>query len=293
MRNLSIAVVGIDGSPSSLRAARWAADEADRRRLALHLLFCADLLPAGSPFPTDPDGFDDLVVSQGGRTLDAVRRDLLRSWPGLVIETRCEHGDPRHLLVQAGEQAALTVLGAGAGRVAEVLQGSLTLHVTAHAMSPVAVIPEDSEDQAGPVLVGLDGSVTSERAIGFAFDEAAVRGVEVVAVMAVDRWLTRGFARKPGLIDADEAMPEHALMSEQLAGWSEKFPDVGVQRHVFHGPPADCLLGFAGHAPADRRPQMIVVGSRGRGPLTGLILGSTSHTLIARATCPVVVVRSE
>jgi nucleotide-binding universal stress UspA family protein len=80
-------------------------------------------------------------------------------------------------------------------------------------------------------------------------------------------------------------------MSEELAGWREKYPDVQVRQEVLRGQAADCLLGFAEHAPQAERPQMIVVGSRGRGGLTGFFLGSTSHALICHSKCPVIVVR--
>lgn len=77
------------------------------------------------------------------------------------------------------------------------------------------------------------------------------------------------------MVDPETVQPEHAVIAEQLAGWREKYPDVQVDHYVFRGPPALCLLGYAGHASPERRPQMVVVGGRGRGPLTGLLIGPT------------------
>ena len=74
------------------------------------------------------------------------------------------------------------------------------------------------------------------------------------------------------------------MLSEQLAGWCDKYPDVQVDEQVFRGRAADCLLGYAGHAPLQLQPQLIVVGSRGRGGLTGLLLGSTSQAVIDQLT---------
>ena len=77
------------------------------------------------------------------------------------------------------------------------------------------------------------------------------------------------------------------ILAERLAGWQEKYPDVKVRRVVAIGKPADVLLQYAQQA------QLIVVGSRGRGDAAGFFLGSTSHALIHRATCPVFVARAE
>jgi nucleotide-binding universal stress UspA family protein len=137
----------------------------------------------------------------------------------------------------------------------------------------------------------VDGSEHSAAAVGYAFDEAAVRGAAVVAVLAFDGWARQGFARRPTGYDEADTQEHHAIISEQLAGWVEKYPDVPVRQEVFRGSAADCLVGYARHAALVQQPQLIVVGSRGRGALTGLLLGSTSHALIAHAGCPVVVVR--
>jgi nucleotide-binding universal stress UspA family protein len=91
-----------------------------------------------------------------------------------------------------------------------------------------------------------------------------------------------------GRLEDDE---EHAVLSEQLAGWRDKYPDVTVRQVVRRGRPADALIRYGKLLPADQRPQLVVVGSRGRGGLTGLFLGSTSQTLICHSPWPVVVVR--
>jgi nucleotide-binding universal stress UspA family protein len=109
--------------------------------------------------------------------------------------------------------------------------------------------------------------------------------------MAFDNKARQGFAHRSITLEVGEAQEEHAVISEQLAGWAEKYPDVRAHEYVFRGPAAECLIGYAGHAPLVQQPQLIVVGSRGRGGLTGFVLGSTSHAVIAHAACPVIVVR--
>jgi nucleotide-binding universal stress UspA family protein len=212
--------------------------------------------------------------------------------PDLEVGVLQTHSDPRRALVDASDGAALTVVGSrGSGRAREVLLGSVALYVAAHGRSPVAVVPYDRDERQGPVLVGVDGRADSEAAVGLAFDEASVRGVELVAAMALDSWAGRGSAHRSITVDATESQEGRAVISEQLAGWAEKYPDVRVRQYVVRGSAEECLLGYAGHAPLVQQPQLIVVGSRGRGGLAGVVLGSTSHAVIARAVCPVVVVR--
>ena len=78
---------------------------------------------------------------------------------------------------------------------------------------------------------------------------------------------------------------ERELVAERMAGWQEKYPDVEVRRVVTRDRPVRCLLNHAVDA------QLLVVGSRGRGGLSGMLLGSTSQALMYHAPCPLLVVR--
>ncbi|QBS44782.1 hypothetical protein DMB37_36560 [Nocardia sp. CS682] len=77
------------------------------------------------------------------------------------------------------------------------------------------------------------------------------------------------------------------ISSERLAGWQEKYPDVTVTRKVYRTEPTEQLAEWSNSA------QLIVVGSRGRGGFTGMLLGSTSHFLVQHAHCPVLVAHPE
>ena len=81
-------------------------------------------------------------------------------------------------------------------------------------------------------------------------------------------------------VEAEEAL------SERLAGWGAKFPDVAAQRVVARTHAARALLDHAARA------QLIVVGSRGHGEIAGLLLDSVSNALMHAAGCPVAIVRS-
>ena len=189
----------------------------------------------------------------------------------------------------------MTAVGTrGHGRLLEVLVGSVALHVAAHAHSPVAVIPPTAHvgptEPTGPILLGIDGHPNGHAAVGFAFDEAAVRDTGLLAVLVFDNLANRGFAKGANLIGRQEDDEEHAVLAEQLAGWSEQYPDVPVQQVVLRGRPAEALLGYTDHRISEDRPRLIVVGTRGRGGLAGLLLGSTSQRLITHADVPVIVV---
>ncbi|RDI51144.1 universal stress protein family protein [Nocardia mexicana] len=80
---------------------------------------------------------------------------------------------------------------------------------------------------------------------------------------------------------------ERAILAERMAGWSEKYPDVRVTRRKYLSDPVTVLQHWSGSA------QLVVVGSRGRGGFLGMLLGSTSNSLVQHAKCPVMVVHPE
>jgi nucleotide-binding universal stress UspA family protein len=136
------------------------------------------------------------------------------------------------------------------------------------------------------VVVGVDGSPTSEAALAFAFEAAATRGVSLVAVHTWwDLFVDPTMAPLPDW-DAIE-VDEREVLAERLSGWGEKYPDVPVQRLVERDQPAHALVEQS------LRAQLVVVGSRGRGNFAGLVLGSVSHAVLHRAHCPVAVVRAD
>jgi nucleotide-binding universal stress UspA family protein len=82
------------------------------------------------------------------------------------------------------------------------------------------------------------------------------------------------------------AQEQELALAESLAGWSEKYPDVEVDRRVVLGQPVQTLVDAADGA------QLLVVGSRGRGAVRSALLGSVSHGVAHLATCPVAVVHT-
>lgn len=297
MRRNSI-MVGVDGSAESLTAARWAAREAERRDSALLVV----LAISEPPYLHEGYVFPGPVIEASRKVnrerLDRAAQDVRAEFPGLVLETALDTADPRRALTDRSSEVIMTVVGTrGHGRLPEVMVGSVALFVAAHAHSPVVVVPPKTdltrELSPGPVLLGVDGHPTSVAAIGFAFEEAAARRVSLLAALVFDDLAYRGFAKGANLIGRMDDDEERAVLAEQLAGWAEKYPDVPVSKFVLRGRPASTLLRCAGDGTAEQRPGMIVLGTRGRGGLAGLVLGSTSQRLMTQAQVPVVVVRPE
>ncbi len=291
----SIIVAGVDGSGESLVAAHWAAHEAMRRRFRLRIVH-----GFADPPPRYP-GYDlPLAVSRelhnaAQQILDVAVQSISACYPHLELTTSLVHADARRALVDASAGAVLTVVGSrGRGRVPEVLLGSVALHLASHGRSPIAVVPSgtvlDGPRSDGPILLGVDATVSCEDAVGYAFDEASARGVELIAVLVVDDTAVPPFVRGPARPGSIEAQNENSVLTSQLAPWAERYPEVTIRPIVLHGRPAGALLDFGlGLSPAG--PSMVVIGGRGRGALTGFLLGSTGQSLITDGTWPVLVVR--
>jgi nucleotide-binding universal stress UspA family protein len=285
-------VVGVDGSTSALHAARWAADEAAQRRLRLRLVYANNEFSFGATGGlAPPQSFFDAMQVAGFQLLAEAESAIREVHPDLDISVDLQTAAPVPSLLAQTEDALLLVLGSrGTGGFRGMLVGSTAVALVAHGDCPVAVIRGATEDASPPaegsVVVGVDGSPTSDAAIATAFDEASWRRAGLVAVHAWSEY-TSDHVRFQALDEGREQVEqvENELLAQRLAGWQEKYPDVKVRRVVTSGRPVERLLEHATGA------QLMVVGSRGNGGFSGMLLGSTSQALIRHATCPLMVVR--
>ncbi|MCP2279634.1 Nucleotide-binding universal stress protein, UspA family [Nocardia amikacinitolerans] len=280
----STVVVGTDGSDSAAYAVRWAARDAAAHRTPLHIVTAiGSMIEFGAAL--GPAAIDFQEIRQDGeRTLEQARA-LAEQAVGdqrLEITTALVESAPIPALKDSSKDARLLVVGTrGHGALRRGLLGSVSTSLARHAQCPVAVIPdEDPVPTDGAVVVGVDGSACSAHAVRVAYDQAAVRNVELVAVHTwseVYRYIPR-----------EEMLQEDsALLAESLAGFSDRYPDVAVRRVVVEDRPARRLLREAEGA------QLLVVGSHGRGGFVGMTLGSVSQAVLHAAPCPVVIARCQ
>jgi nucleotide-binding universal stress UspA family protein len=264
-------VVGVDGSSSALAAVAWAARSCARHSVPLRLVHAYTLPTRGYP-----------EVISSARELRSAMYDQGRMWlsqavavaraeaPDVPVEhdLRMEHPTP--VLIAESARAREVVVGShGLGGFTGALVGSTAVALSAHGECPVVVVrwpKKQAQHHDGPVVVGVDLSPGSDPALSFGFEEAAAAGVPLVAAMA----------------HVDE---QSSLLNTRMSGWLEKYPDVAVEQVVVGERPIPLLLELG------ERAGLLVVGSRGRGGFTGMLLGSTSQALIYHAPCPVAVVR--
>ncbi|MGQ4616234.1 universal stress protein [Nocardia sp. R7R-8] len=281
-------VVGIDGSPTAVGAARWAGAIANRQHAALMLLGVVPTIdyPMTSFALAEVDLLPELrsaAEQKVEHAFEAVRAEQ----PDVEIRRIVENGVPARELIEHSKRARMVVVAAKSqDRLSTLLLGSTALTVANKAACPVTVwrgrLDRPQPDER-PVLVGVDGSPGCSAAIGEAFELASALGVGVIAVHA---WNDPDLLQWTPVPDAWEtlAQQEEELLSERMAGWSEKYPDVVVTKVVRKATPAEALLG-------DEDAQLVLTGNRGHNRLTGLLLGSTSQNLLHHAQRPVVICR--
>lgn len=281
-------VVGIDGTEESDRIADFAAHEAHRRRVPLHILVTFDSehwAPSSILIQNRPERV------WAGNVADRLREYIIDSHPDLTVIADTVEAHPAGALIEASGEASLVVVGTRAGTgILGRAGGSVAAQVAAHADAPVLVVrpgDERPEELAKlPIVVGLDGSAESEQALGYAVDTAVARGVNVRAVYA---WSMLGLSDigpfRSEFYEPDAQDKAHRLVAEAVSGWSDRYPDLDIVNRAVHViDPVRALLHET------REAGLVVLGSRGRGGFLGLRLGSTVDGVIRQARCPVVVI---
>jgi nucleotide-binding universal stress UspA family protein len=282
-------VVGIDGSTSAERATRWAAREAQLTAAPMHLVHAyAWAEPSRFPGAVKPGMRNqDLFLSEARAYLERAVEAARSTAPEVEVTTEFVTEHPIDVLTSRSASADRVVLGSrGLGGVTGLLLGSVAVGVTSRAACPVVVVRGDETiGDDVPVVAGVDTSVHSEAVLAFGYEYAALHRAPL---RVLTTWADT-------VVDPSTAMfldiaaiaeEERCQLSERIAGWREKYPDVVVHIEVLQDRPAHALVAASSGA------RLIVAGARGRGGVAGLLLGSTSQALIHRADCPVAIVRN-
>jgi nucleotide-binding universal stress UspA family protein len=281
-------VVGVDGSRDGLVALDWAVDLAARRSWSVRVVHVVD--EAARLSDVAPPILRAFEADDGTDVLEDAADELTRLGHDEVRATfEIQHGHAAEVLLELSRHAGLLVVGRrGMEGFAELVVGSTSQVCAALSGPPVVVVPDCwrlEAPRADRVVVGVDGSGACQPALDFAFGTASMRGAALTVVHAVkvpdaypppDLWL------RP-----DEPSWSHdidLLVAESVAGWSEKYPEVTVERKVTAGHPVQVL------ATASVSADLVVVGGVGRSRFTPLLLGSVSRGLLYHTACPVAVI---
>ena len=277
-------IVAIDDEEPDMLLLGWAAAEAASRGTRLVVCHVCEWQPGDqAPQPMNEGGDPNLRLGPErvvGAALDVVRA----AYPDLQVSGVIGTGSPQRGLLTVAEEAAMIVVGArGIGGFAGLLMGSMSGQVAEHASCPVAVArPVDGS--AADIVVGIDSSPQSARALELGLAEARRTHGTLIALHAY-RYppVAAAYAPNPGYnANSQREMAERTL-AEALGDVEARNPDVKIERRIDHGPAARVLLEAADGA------AVLVVGARGMGGFTGLIVGSVSQQVMRHAHCPVLV----
>jgi nucleotide-binding universal stress UspA family protein len=282
-------VVGIDGSALAAAGLRWAVREAQLRGASVEVVH-AWTVPLFALQPDAPARLPVIEPEQleaaAQHELDAAVADARALAPAVDVTGAVIGGHAAEVLCEQAKGASLVVVGSrGHGGFAGLVLGSVSSAVARHAPCPVAVVPVVERPAAGDrIIVGVDGSPAATAAIRWAFDEARRRGV---GVDVIHSW---GIPGSMYFGETAAVGPEHleaaarAVLSETMAAVADEARGLDVVATVERGHPVDVLTARGASA------ALVVVGSRGHGGFTGLLLGSTSNGVVHHATCPTVIV---
>lgn len=285
-------VVGVDGSASADLAVGWAAEYAAAHGSTLRIV---------AAYP--PDALGDQVRAATGDSRESGTHALRVAWqhlddaarsatardPHLQLETVPVPGSSTSVLLAESQRAAVLVVGSRRlGRVHRVFSASTGATSAAKAVCPVVVVREaPSHSLSGTrVVVGVEGPDSSSAA-AFAFEQAQRFGTGVTAVHS---WSLNsadlGSLVSPQAQRQRLATRSQGLLDEVLRPLAAAYPDTDVRRYVVEGSAPNRLVQLSENA------RLLVVGSRGLGPLPAMVLGSVSREVITRAHCPVAVIHA-
>jgi nucleotide-binding universal stress UspA family protein len=290
-------LVGYDASPPSVVAVAWAADEAARRGVPLAVVYAADYAglvggPFGSAWLPEP------VIREAERTAEAGAALARERQPSLDVTAHAYADGAAITLVRESRSSGVVVVGTrGRGELAACVLGSVATSVAARALAPVVVVRGGEAVRPGPkrpVLVAVDGSAAADDALRFAVEAARGTGA-TLKIVGVWRTIREDWVRAYWLAADPTADPDRTarqavegVVADAADTAATLAPDLTIRSSTRGGDPATVIVDLAGDDAA-----LVVLGSRGRGSVAGLLLGSVGHGVVHAARCPVAVVKHD
>lgn len=291
MTEQPLVVVGFDGSPNAETALVWGLDTAARLGASLEVVQAWTWNVAGLGVIV-PEAPVTVALSARHSVETQLEKALAdRTGPPVQAQARTLEGDAASVLLAQAPHADLLVLGrhgqtAWQRRLLGPALGGVAGTCLSRAGCPVAVVPPDARP-ASParIVVGVDGSESSRRALRWAVDHASAIGAPVLAVLA---WQLTTLPAPPTARESWAVPPLsewEALGRDLLAETVAQVPaSSAVEQQLLHRPATAGLLETV------RDDDLLVLGERGRGGFARLLLGSVSRQCVEHAPCPVVVV---
>jgi nucleotide-binding universal stress UspA family protein len=290
-------LAGYDGSPSSAVAVAWAADEAARRGVPLAVAYAADYTGlVGGPF--GGAWLPEAVVRETERTAEAGAALARERQPGLEVTAHAYADGAAITLIRESRSSGLVVVGTrGRGELAACVLGSVATSVAARALAPVVVVRGGEAVTPGPqrpVVVAVDGSAAAGDALRFAVEAARGTGATLKIVGAWltvrEDWVRAYWLAADPTQDPDRTARQavEGIVADAADTAAALAPDLTIRSCTRGGDPATVIVDLAGDDAA-----LVVLGSRGRGSVAGLLLGSVGHGVVHAARCPVAVVKHD
>ena len=267
-------IAGTDGSRESMRAVEWAAREATLRKATLRIVAIPVLPQRMIPSPATPEAVAGLIEHSMRRAVAAAAQRAATLEPDLAIETQLLEGAPARVLVGVAAEASMLVLGSrGSGGFSAMILGSVSRYVATHAAVPVVVAREETMATHREIVVGVRDPAQSDAALGFGFEEAALRQARLLAVHAWS-WSGPGHTEVPA--------EENSHLESAVTTWREKFPEVEARWEVVHAHPGRILAGLSARA------DLVVLGRHAPGDADAPGVGSVTHAVLSHAHGPVI-----
>lgn len=286
MINDKAILVGVDGSHASYKATWWAANYAKHAGLTLQIV-CAYSLPSYAAVSFDATytamGDDNAAHSDAQEILSKAK--AIADEQGVEAATLIVTGDPASVFVELSRNYNLIVIGnRGKGGLAERLLGTTSSSLPAYAYCPIVVVPYTDDDGN---LMHLNNTITKV-AVGSDESKWGLKALEIAADFA-DAWdaeldVISAVPNMKGSEDEGVMASFKEDLDVRIKPLEESHPNLTINKQIVPGP----AVGALTKASYDH--DVVVVGSRGRGGFTGLLLGSTSQGLLQHAVGPVYVV---